>query len=149
MLSLFQPHHHHRLNDAIDVLLRELRKHSRGGSGLTDQPVEISDSFHAEVFYGKRNLNPLLHCFTGDHRYLPWILRRTIAGASVSARTLSLRMSSAPELTSKLFRSEPAPSLLHWRSSLPPVDLAANHRWCERVCSDTEPPDEFRARTYL
>ena len=64
MLRLFQPRQHHRLDNAIDVLLRELAEDSGGGSGLTDQPFEVSDAFRTQGFYGQRDLNPLLNCFS-------------------------------------------------------------------------------------
>ncbi len=70
MLSLFQSHQHHRLYNAIHIFLGELRKDRRGRSGLTDERFEVCDSFRAETFCGKRNLNPLFHNFTRDHRYL-------------------------------------------------------------------------------
>ena len=44
MLSVFQSSQDHGFDDAIDILLRELGKDGGGGSRLTDQAFEISNS---------------------------------------------------------------------------------------------------------
>ena len=68
ILSLLQASQDHRLDNAINVLLGVLGKDGGGGSGLTDQSFQVGNPFFTEAFCGKRDLNPLLHCFACDHR---------------------------------------------------------------------------------
>ena len=51
VLSLFQPGQDHRLDDAIDVLLRVLGKDGGGGSGLTDQSFQVSNPFFVRLVW--------------------------------------------------------------------------------------------------
>lgn len=42
-----------------------------GGSGLTNQALEVTNPFLSEILGGKRDLNPLLHSFVCDHHRPP------------------------------------------------------------------------------
>ena len=56
ILSLLQSGQHHRLDNAIDVLLRELGKDGGGGSGLTDQSFQVGNPFFTECFLRSRGI---------------------------------------------------------------------------------------------
>jgi hypothetical protein len=96
MLRLFQSCQHHRFHDAIYFLLGELGKDSGGAFRLVDHSFEISDAFRTQDFYGKRNLNPLLHFFSYYHRYLPSALSGSF-DRTLSTLTTGSRMNSAFE----------------------------------------------------
>ena len=70
MLRLLQPGQHHRLDDAIDILLRELGEDSGSGSGLADETFEVCDAFRTDTFHVERNFDTLFYNFTDSHRYL-------------------------------------------------------------------------------
>ena len=67
ILSLLQPGQDHRLDDAIDVLLRELSKDCGSGSGLTDESFQVGNPFFREALCGNWDQDPLSHCFTCIH----------------------------------------------------------------------------------
>ena len=50
ILGLLQAGNDHRLDDAVDVLLRVLGKDGGSSSGLADQPFQVSDTLFAEGF---------------------------------------------------------------------------------------------------
>ena len=73
ILRLFQSSQDHRLDDAIDVLLRELGKDGGGGSGLTDQSFQVSNPFFTEactVLLVARGPDSIVH-FARVHCCLP------------------------------------------------------------------------------
>jgi hypothetical protein len=85
MMSLFQPGQDHRLHDAVDVFLGELGKDGSGGSGLTDESLQISYPFFTEAFCDNRDLNSLSHRFTRAH-YRPLLFAVvSLAGAATSS----------------------------------------------------------------
>jgi hypothetical protein len=50
VLGLLKPRQHHRLDDAVNVFLRELGKDGGGGFGLTDQALQVSNAFFTQAF---------------------------------------------------------------------------------------------------
>jgi len=58
VLSLLKSGHNHRLNNVVDVLLRELGEDGGGGSGLADQPFEVGDPLLIQAWMGSRSGNP-------------------------------------------------------------------------------------------
>ena len=80
MLGLFQSSQDHRLDNAIDILLRELSEDGGGSLGLADQPFQVRNSFRIENLSSQRDLDPLLHCVASDH-CLPPLHLRVAAGS--------------------------------------------------------------------
>ena len=79
ILRLLQSGQHHRFDNAIDVLLRVLRKDGGGGPGLTDQSFQVRNPFVTEarnVLLVARDRDSVVH-FAGIHRCLPLRIYRS------------------------------------------------------------------------
>ena len=69
-MTLIQSSQYHRFDNAIDVLLCELREYRSCGPCLTDESFQVSNALRAEAFCGRQDLGPLVFCFTRNH-WLP------------------------------------------------------------------------------